>query len=68
MIQNITQGSNFSGAIQYVHGKEGSERIAGNMSGETPRQMEREWSMFREMNSVVREKRHHVQRCSSLET
>lgn len=60
MIQNITQGSNFAGAIKYVHGKDGAERIAGNMSGETPRQLDREWGVYREMNSVVKEDVFHA--------
>jgi len=60
MIQNITQGSNFRGAATYVHSKDGAERVAGNMAGRNPRELEREWNVYREMNGRVQEDVCHV--------
>ena len=53
MIQNITRGSSARGVLEYVHTKEGAERVAGNLAGRTPLAMEREWDVYREMNGRV---------------
>lgn len=60
MIQNITKGNHFGGLARYVHNKAGAERIAGNMAGRTPAEMEREWSVYREMNSRVEKDVAHI--------
>lgn len=60
MIQNITKGNRFGGLARYVHEKEGAERVAGNMAGRTPAEMEREWSVYREMNSRVEKDVAHI--------
>lgn len=60
MIQNITKGARFGGLARYVHEKEGAERIAGNMAGRTPSEMEREWKVYREMNGRVEKDVAHV--------
>jgi hypothetical protein len=50
MIAKQVKGKSFRGVLNYLHEKEGSRIIGGNMVGETPRIMSAEFAVSRQLN------------------
>ena len=53
MIQNIVKGRGFRGALAYVLGKDGAERLTGTVDGETPRELAAEFRAVRQLRPDV---------------
>lgn len=49
MISKISKGRGFRGVLDYVMSKDGAERIGGNMSGQTPRELAAEFGTVRHL-------------------
>lgn len=49
MIAKMNKGRGFRGALDYVMSKDGAERIGGNMSGQTPRELAAEFGTVRHL-------------------
>lgn len=50
MIAKQVKGKSFRGVLNYLHEKEGSRIIGGNMAGDTPRIMSAEFAVSRQLN------------------
>lgn len=53
MIQNIVKGRGFRGALDYVLGKDGAERLTGTVDGQTPRELAAEFRAVRQLRPDV---------------
>jgi Relaxase/Mobilisation nuclease domain len=53
-------GSNFAGVLSYVSGKEGAQRIGGNMAGQSPSELAAEFRISRDLNFRVKKCVYHA--------
>jgi hypothetical protein len=60
MIGKQVKGTSFRGVLNYLHGKEGSELIGSNMSGQEPRSLSAEFRLSRELNLRVKRAVYHA--------
>jgi Relaxase/Mobilisation nuclease domain len=60
MIGKQIKGTSFWGVLNYLHDKEGSELIGGNMSGQEPRSLSAEFRLSRELNLRVKRAVYHA--------
>ena len=49
MKAKISRGGGFRGALNYVHGKGEAEKVGGNMSGQTPQELTREFGITKKL-------------------
>lgn len=60
MIAKQVLGSNFAGVLSYVSGKEGAQRIGGNMAGQSPSELAAEFRISRDLNFRVKKCVYHA--------
>lgn len=60
MIGNQIKGTNFRGLLKYLHGKEKSALIGGNMVGKTPKQLAAEFQVARKLNPRLQKAVYHA--------
>ncbi|URD48731.1 relaxase/mobilization nuclease domain-containing protein [Chroococcidiopsis sp. CCNUC1] len=60
MIAKQVLGSNFAGVLSYVSGKEGAQRIGGNMAGQSRSQLAAEFRISRDLNFRVKKCVYHA--------
>lgn len=60
MIAKAVKGSGARGVLNYAIEKEGSEKIGGNMAGDTPRELSAEFSASRRLRPNLGKAVHHV--------
>jgi len=60
MISNITKGQSFRGLLRYCHTKEGAKQIGGNMVGDTPSELNREFQISRALNPFIQKPAYHI--------
>ncbi|PSB41355.1 relaxase [Cyanosarcina cf. burmensis CCALA 770] len=53
-------GSNFAGVLSYVSGKEGAQRIGGNMAGQSPSELAAEFRISRDLNFRIKKCVYHA--------
>jgi hypothetical protein len=53
-------GSNFTGVLSYVSGKEGAQHIGGNMAGQSPSELVAEFRISRDLNFRVKKCVYHA--------
>ncbi|MEL6579266.1 MAG: relaxase/mobilization nuclease domain-containing protein [Cyanobacteria bacterium J06621_12] len=59
MIAKQVKGKSFRGVLNYLHLKEGSRMIGGNMAGDTPRIMSAEFAVSRQLNPKLSKAVYH---------
>ena len=59
MIGKQIKGKSFRGVLNYLHDKEGSRIIGGNMAGDTPRVMAAEFAVSRQLNPRLEKAVYH---------
>ncbi|MGH2412220.1 MAG: relaxase/mobilization nuclease domain-containing protein [Microcystaceae cyanobacterium] len=60
MIGKQIKGTSFRGVLNYLHAKEGSRCIGGNMAGKTPRTLAAEFRVARELNPRLNRAVYHA--------
>ena len=60
MIGKQIKGTSFRGVLNYLHAKEGSRLIGGNMAGKTPRTLAAEFRVARELNPQLKKAVYHA--------
>lgn len=60
MIGKQIKGKSFRGVLNYLHEKEGSRIIGGNMAGDTPRVMAAEFAVSRQLNPRLEKAVYHA--------
>jgi len=60
MIGKIVKGASFSRVLAYLHDKEGAELIGGNMAGQNPAQLVKEFSQSRGLNPELKKSVCHI--------
>lgn len=60
MIAKISKGSSFRGCLDYVLKKNQSEKIGGNMIGDSPRELATEYGHIRKLKTQVEKPVYHI--------
>jgi Relaxase/Mobilisation nuclease domain len=60
MIGKQVKGTSFRGVLNYLHHKEGAERIGGNMIGQEPRSLAAEFRVSRSLNRRLKKAVYHA--------
>ena len=67
MIAKQIKGKSFRGVLNYLHEKEGSRLIAGNMGGKTPQTLSAEFAISRQLNPRLAKAVYHSSSNSHFE-